>query len=325
MFSLILPILIIASIYAAVSKRVIPVLIALGIIGLLIAIIFLWFSAPDLALTQLLAEILILFLLVGVILKKNTFTKEKKSHLRKVIAIGTGLMTTLLVLQAQSLEWDKQTSLYYLEKSYAEAFGKNVVNVILVDFRAIDTLGEVTVLAIAALGVTAAFGAARKRASLSEITRTPWMRCVFQILLWVMVPIALMTLYRGHNAPGGGFIAALLASIWIGFGMLIGVRQLSNQTLRILSRRCLIIGLSLALLPVFLSAFVGKSIMQGMWLHFGDFHIGTPVVFDIGVFLTVVGFVVQYLRHFMQPQDYSLEPEEDSTSEPSTSAEQKTS
>jgi len=301
-FSFMLPLLIVASIFAAVSKRVIPTLFALGVIGILMAVIFLWFSAPDLALTQLLAEILILFLLIGLILKKPQFAKQKKSMIRAIVACAMGLMTTLLVIKAQAVEWENQTSAYYIENSYTAAFGKNVVNVILVDFRAIDTLGEITVLAIAALGVTAAFGAARERHLFPAIESSAWMSYLFKVLTWVMLPLILFTLYRGHNAPGGGFIAALLTSILIGYGILVKEQCFDNRMLRVIANRCISAGLTMALAPVFIPLFLGRNAMEGLWIHWGSVHIGTPLLFDVGVYTVVVGFVIQYLRHFIHPQ-----------------------
>ncbi|MDQ8189828.1 hydrogen gas-evolving membrane-bound hydrogenase subunit E [Roseibacillus persicicus] len=293
------PALAISTIVAARAQTPLTILVSLGIVGLLISFIYLWFSAPDLALTQLLAETLILFLMAGVLFKARHKAKKVTGKIwRATFAASAGLLVTILILKSMALEWDHPVSDFYLAESKPSAFGANVVNVILVDFRALDTLGEIVVLAIAALGANAALGAARSRAPLPGLTASSWMSAGLPLVIALLVPTALWFFWRGHNAPGGGFIAALLVAASIGIGLLGNSPALTPRRMRNLSRALLIGGLAIALLSALLPLSQGLPFFTGLWFHSGDFHLGTPVLFDLGVFLTVIGFTMNYLRHF---------------------------
>ncbi|MCS7052783.1 MAG: DUF4040 domain-containing protein, partial [Ignavibacterium sp.] len=129
-----------------------------GVVGFGVGIIFIIHSAPDLALTTFAIETLTVILFVLVLYKLPKFLQFSKplSKFRDfVIASCVGIFMTLMVLYVTSLEFSSDLKKYFTENSVPVGKGRNVVNVILVDFRAIDTLGEITVLGIAALGVYA--------------------------------------------------------------------------------------------------------------------------------------------------------------------------
>lgn len=299
-FWILTPLLVASAVIASRAEKVITILVSLGLVGLLVAFIYLLFSAPDLALTQLLAETLVLFLITGSLVKRSAPVNTNNSALRLAIAVVSGMLVTLLVLKSQSVEWGKSASTFFLEKSLPEAFGANVVNVILVDFRALDTFGEIIVLAIAALGVSACLGAARSRAALPRLINSPWLVTSFPLLVGLLAPIALLTLWRGHNAPGGGFIAALMLAILVGTGLLLQHPWMKANNLRKASHSLLVSGLVVAAFAALLPLPFGKPLLAGLWWHKGDLHLGTPLIFDLGVFLTVLGFVINYLRHFLK-------------------------
>ncbi len=147
-----------AAIAAVRSKTRIGAIVALGVVGTGVALIFILFGAPDLALTQFLIETLTVILLVLVIYhlpRFATITKKPARVRDVIIAIGFGALMTTLVLVAASIDFEPEISNFYAERSLTGAHGRNIVNVILVDFRALDTLGEITVLAVAAIGVFA--------------------------------------------------------------------------------------------------------------------------------------------------------------------------
>jgi len=153
---LILVVILLAAINAIRSTSVLGSVASLGIIGYGIAFIFVFFGAPDLALTQFSIETLSVIILVLVVYKIPRFANYSttKSKTRDaVISISVGSFITVLLLVLMSSEPADAISQYFLEYTYLLAHGRNVVNVILVDFRALDTLGEITVLAIAAVGV----------------------------------------------------------------------------------------------------------------------------------------------------------------------------
>lgn len=141
---------------AAASSSPIMMLLGLGAVGFTIAVFFVLYAAPDLAITQALVETLtvILFVLVLRRLPGLHHAGSKRAKLLHALLAGAvGVIVCLLMIKAQSWNMAHSISGQFGELSYLEAKGRNVVNVILVDFRALDTLGEITVLAIAALGV----------------------------------------------------------------------------------------------------------------------------------------------------------------------------
>lgn len=149
--------LMIISTYKAItSKTVLSSVAALGITGFGMALLFALFSAPDLALTQFSIETLTVLLLVFIVYKVPRFGEISTARIRRRDAFISGLAgisMSLLVLLALQLPAGERISGYFTENSYTLAHGRNIVNVILVDFRALDTMGEIVVLALAAIGV----------------------------------------------------------------------------------------------------------------------------------------------------------------------------
>lgn len=151
--------IILAGLFACFAKSRFSAILVLGVVGLGVAMLFFIFSAPDLAMTQILVETLTVLLFVLAFYKLPTLREFSGVPTRvrdAVLAGGFGLMMTILVLVAfHTQPAYPPISEYMGETSYPVAHGRNVVNVILVDFRALDTMGEITVLAIAALGILA--------------------------------------------------------------------------------------------------------------------------------------------------------------------------
>jgi multicomponent Na+:H+ antiporter subunit A len=130
--------------------------VALGVVGYSVAMVFILFGAPDLAMTQIMIETLtvILFVLVFYHLPRFVDLSSMSSRIRDaLISLLLGALMTILVLVAVTAQFHPTISSYFAENSLPEAHGRNIVNVILVDFRALDTLGEITVLALAGVGV----------------------------------------------------------------------------------------------------------------------------------------------------------------------------
>jgi multicomponent Na+:H+ antiporter subunit A len=140
------------------AKSRLTSIIILGAVGYTVSLFFVLFRAPDLALTQLVIETIsvALFLLCFYHLPKLSSRKEERITFKlnnALVSIAVGVVVTLIALSSHSQKLFDSISSYYLENAYKEAGGKNVVNVILVDFRGLDTMFEITVLAIAALGI----------------------------------------------------------------------------------------------------------------------------------------------------------------------------
>jgi multicomponent Na+:H+ antiporter subunit A len=149
-----------AVIFAVISNSRLSAIMAMGVVGYGVALLYLYYGAVDLAITQFLAEtvLMVLFVMVIYYLPRFTVLSDKKSRIRDaIISIGVGVFITVIVLKAKFLNLEEPISGFFAENSYTEAYGRNIVNVILVDFRALDTFGEVTVLALAAAGVYSLF------------------------------------------------------------------------------------------------------------------------------------------------------------------------
>jgi len=149
-------IMILSTIFSVLSKSRITTIITMGVTGYGLALLFMYYSAIDLAITQIIVETLILVMFVLILQRLPLFAKlsSKASRLRDLlIALSFGTVMTVLALKSINVDFNHPISDYIINNSYSKAFGKNVVNVILVDFRAFDTLGEVVVLVVAALGV----------------------------------------------------------------------------------------------------------------------------------------------------------------------------
>jgi len=132
----------------------------LGVIGTTVAILFLAYGAPDVGLTQLLVETLTLIIVAIILLRlpplnPQTFPGGLRQALRLAVSIGSGLVVTALLLAVTQYDVDRTITAFYEQASYLEAHGRNIVNVILVDFRSLDTLGEITVVAASALAALA--------------------------------------------------------------------------------------------------------------------------------------------------------------------------
>ena len=148
----------VSAVAAVFAHSRLTAILCLGGVGYSVALMFVAFGAPDLAITQLLVETLTVVLFSFVILKLpqiRMIARLRERRLDAFVAVLSGLAMTLVVWKTMHVQLHDPISPGLVERSVTEAYGRNVVNVILVDFRALDTLGEITVLALACLGVTA--------------------------------------------------------------------------------------------------------------------------------------------------------------------------
>jgi multicomponent Na+:H+ antiporter subunit A len=307
-----------------VQQRVVRVLI-LGSVGFSVTAMYLIYQAPDLALTQLMFEIIsvILFLLVLRMLPEYN-PKPKNLGLvtgRVLVSALIGLSIGWLTYVAASTQLPEGlTTLgdYFLANSYEATTpgtthgggGNNVVNVILVDFRGFDTLGEITVLGIAAIGVWSLmsrrevdhidfkpiYGAQEMPGNGGPAMSSIIFRTSQRILLALSLIFAVYVFMKGHQEPGGGFIAGLIAAVALAiYRMAAGSKALMNA-MPIKPEKLVALGLTFALLtglgalvlgsPFFTSdhGYLGSGVNQVEW--------ASVMLFDFGVFLVVTGVSV---------------------------------
>ena len=200
-----------------------------------------------------------------------------------------------------------------LATSWPGGGGANVVNVILVDFRGFDTLGETTVLAIAALGIAAllAGGLPAPTAPLlavGNMDRYPLLlRMGARPMLAATLLLAAYVFLRGHNLPGGGFIAGLVTALGLVTQYLAGDFRWTMERLGFDNQRLIAVGLLLIALTGVVSLAFGWPFLTSTFTHLyfpliGEFEIASAMAFDLGVYLIVVGVVMLILLELGQSE-----------------------
>lgn len=310
---------IVAAIGAAWATRRISAALLLGAAGYGMAGLYVINGAPDLALTQFAIETLatVLFVLVLRVLPRDfdSGASAVMAPIRLLIsaAIGIGVFIFALVaVDARDSVPQASISQEMLERSVPDAYGSNVVNVILVDFRGMDTLGEITVLAVAALGTVAlARSVGRRRAgdalgtrnSSNSIERSQVVDAITRMLFASIAVLATYFLFAGHNQPGGGFVGGLTVGAAISLRYVAGGAEAVRRSIRIPASLVLGGGLGISLLTAFVPLLLGGSILEHAVLSWeppvlGKIKITSALPFDIGVFLVVVGLVLMAVEAF---------------------------
>ena len=286
-------------------------LITIGVVGLVVSLTFVKFSAPDLALTQLSVEIvtIVLLLLALYFLPQHSTPEKDQGRVWRdaAIALIAGAGTAALAWAVLTRPYDTIAG-YYLAQSVPGGGGSNVVNVILVDFRGFDTLGEITVLALAGLGIVAMLQNLHLPAPTQDGNGRPWDRDAYptimatltQILLPLALLVAVFILLRGHNQPGGGFIAGLITAVALIVQYLANGAHWTHQRMPSGSHPLVAWGLGIATLTGLGSWWFGAPFLTSThghlhWPVVGGFELASAMAFDLGVFLVVVGATLMIL------------------------------
>ena len=333
-------------------KRFMAVLMV-SVTGYGMVAIFALQGAPDLALTQLLVETIVL---VSFVLALRALPKRLWVGLTKIkwgraaLAIALAIMVLYIAIAMMAARQESAISLAWPDLAYYEGYGKNIVNVALVDLRVWDTFGEITVLAAAATGVASlifagrgfgarvraqdvapgsidsgseAMGSREEKAVELRIARRfasssnqDWLMAgntlvaerrsiIFEVVTRLMfhsvLILSVYTLLAGHNTPGGGFAGGLIAGLALTIRYLAGGRIELSEAMRIAPGMLIGGGIALAGLAGIVPLFVGDEIFTmyawEFWLPiFGEHKFVTSTIFDIGVYLVVLGLVQDVLR-----------------------------
>lgn len=309
-------------------------LMLMGGAGLATSITFVWFSAPDLALTQLLVEIVttILILLGLRWLPKRSLDvaidQTRNARVRRVrdlvLAVAAGAGMALIAYAVMTRDAPDSIARFFLDNAYLEGGGRNVVNVILVDFRGFDTLGEITVLSIVALTTFALLRRFRPAADSVERPEQQRIQSDYEdqqsgdtegtivsdfllipsvIMRWLFPVIIVLAAYlflRGHDQPGGGFIAGITMAIAFILQYLAGGTRWVESRLRILPTYWIGVGLLLAVVTGACAWLFGMPFLTSTFQYLdvpfiGKVPIASALMFDLGVFILVVGSTVLIL------------------------------
>jgi multicomponent K+:H+ antiporter subunit A len=348
------------------SRRVVRVLV-MGACGFSVTGMYLIYQAPDLALTQLMFEIIsvILFMLVLRLLPEEHSVKYRISRtMRAVFAGAVGLVIGWTVLHGGAVadqafgerqvaravahesrilsvsdshgsgaethhgddaEYDRLGPWFERHANEGSAAtdgrgggGNNIVNVILVDFRGYDTLGELTVLSIAVIGVLSMLASAPGvstrpagedpehnivLAGPQPRLRSSLLQSGMCLLLPLMLIFAGYMFFKGHNEPGGGFIAGLVAAVALAVYRMAEGREALRRMLPLKPGTSAALGLTIALITATMPLAFGLPLLTSVNAHIplpgdGDFHFASAMFFDIGVFIVVVGASVGMINRF---------------------------
>jgi multicomponent Na+:H+ antiporter subunit A len=294
---------IIAGAFAAASARsTMSAVLSLGAVGYGVAMVFLSFGAPDLAMTQFSVETLTVLIYVLVFRhfpELGPLSPPLARARDALIAAAIGVFITGLVLSVATSETAPRLRQYFADFGPTLGHGRNIVNVILVDFRAFDTLGEITVLATAAIGVRGLLRLASNDRVDPELepvgpVTSPIFRTAARLLMPLLLLFAVFLLLRGHNEPGGGFVGGLVAAAAFAlYAIAFGVHR-ARQALLVRPLTLLGAGLLIALVSGLPAVVGGRPYLAALWAP-GPLAIGTPALFDVGVFLVVAGVVLMMI------------------------------
>ncbi|WP_372824599.1 monovalent cation/H+ antiporter subunit A [Polaromonas sp.] len=299
--------------------------------GLVCCITYIWFSAPDLALTQLLVEtVATVLLLLGLrwLPMRKAAVRPLQTRLRLwsrrgrdvAMALAAGAGMAALSWMVMTRRFPESISPFFLDRALTEGGGTNVVNVMLVDFRGFDTFGEITVLGVVALTVYALLRRFRpalesmalpaqqraqaddgssdllnpRRAADTAVGYLMVPAVLVRLLLPLAVLVAVYFFMRGHNAPGGGFVAGLVMSVALLLQFIVSGTEWVEEHLRIYPRRWIAIGLMLALATGGGAVVLGYPFLTTHTAHLylpllGSVHVPSALFFDMGVFSIVLG------------------------------------
>ncbi|WP_442909844.1 monovalent cation/H+ antiporter subunit A [Hyphomicrobium sp.] len=310
-------------------------LIFMSVCGLATCITFVYLSAPDLALTQLLVEVVTTVLILlglrwlpkrqddGLLKTDSSMLMRRYVDLSIAIVAGAGVAVVAFAVMTRPLA-DGGVAQYFLEKAFAEGGGRNVVNVILVDFRGFDTLGEVTVLCIVALSVFALLRRFRPAPESIEVPEQKRVQEAFDIehpdrhpgdtiADYLLVPsvimrllyplIGLLAVYlflRGHDYPGGGFVAGLTLAVAIILQYMAGGTVWVESRIRVFPLRWMAVGFLCALVAGTAAWAFGYPFLTSQMtdIHLpliGDVHLSSVMLFDLGVLAIVLGATILIL------------------------------
>ncbi len=307
-----------AALAAARVRLLLAAVLALGAAGYSISLVYLLLSAPDIAITQAVIETiaLVLFLVaIAALAKTDVGHPHRRPLIHLGVALAAGTISAAMAYAVAGVSHLPRVSAEFFEHA-AEAGGMNVVNLVIVDFRGWDTMGEITVLAIAALGIMAlapwrdrqAPGAtragqvertgrrpARKTAHIPPMS-SPVLCTVAAVASPMIVAYALLLWATGHYGPGGGFVGGLMVSAALLLrSQAFGAELLARRWDFLMAAGLLLAGASEAVPLV-----AGAPLLQHTLLTAAGLKLPSSLIFDAGVLLLVTGTVMAAARSLVE-------------------------
>lgn len=349
------PIMAIAAVFAVQARKRYTGVVLVSVTGLGMVALFATSGAPDLALTQILVETVTMVSFALVLRRLPSRMGEHNASVsripRAVLAIGVGVTMAFIAVVATQARITEPISISFPELAYEIGHGKNVVNVALVDLRGWDTMGELSVLVLAATGVASLVFVthradmlsqrpslpqrsrrARRKARIMPLVETTdgirfqtsenrsspraWLiggqqmkpenrsillEVIVRILFHTIIVVSIYLLFAGHNGPGGGFAGGLVGGMALVMRYIAGGRWELGAAAPADAGRLLGFGLILAVGTAVLPLFFGLAPLTSSFWEWeipglGHMEFVTSTIFDIGVYLVVIGLVLDVLR-----------------------------
>lgn len=313
--ALMLALLVVTVVPAVITRSRLTALILVGGAGFVVALWFFALGAIDVGLTQLLVELLTVVALVLVLRRlPAVFHRVRRSRqiVAAVIALGVGTAAALVTFAFTGRRDISRVGQYFLDEAYADTGGTNIVNTILVDYRALDTLGELTVIAVAGIVLmsvlavrpllperTPDLGAWRGSVLMREAENTLPIRVVARWAAPVIIVLSIYLLLRGHYEPGGGFISALVGGTGFALAYL-GAPSDRRAPVRWPYRGLLsagvVVGVASGIGGYLVGSFL-KPVRVDIPLPWGgEYGFTSALIFDLGVYFAVVGIIIAVLN-----------------------------
>lgn len=343
------PVMIAAGLVAVRARKRYTGVVLVSVTGLGMALLFATSGAPDLALTQILVETVTLVAFALVLRRIPSRLGEHNASVwpiaRAVLAAAVGATMAAVALVATAARSAKPISERFPQLAYELGHGKNVVNVALVDLRGWDTMGELSVLILAATGVASLVFVTHRADTLSRFisplppeagrTRRPlvetadgvkpqgegrgrmaWLvggqrvrpenrsimlEVIVRVLFHTIIVVSLYLLFAGHNLPGGGFAGGLVAGMALVMRYVAGGRYELGAAAPTDAGRLLGVGMSIAVACAVVPLFFGAAPLTSTYFEadlpvLGHVEFVTSTLFDVGVYLVVIGLVLDVLR-----------------------------
>ena len=353
-------VMVVAAVAATRAGKRFQAVVLVGVTGFGMAALFALQGAPDLALTQILVEVVTLVAFVLVLrrlpARLGARNGSQKRLLRAILGISIGILMAVVAVVALGARTDLPISLEWADLAYNQGHGRNVVNVALVDLRGWDTMGELSVIIAAATGVASLIfisgrtdnlprvnrRTARRKAhasldnaidpsndergswlvagrTLAARNRSILLEVVVRLIFHSVIIVSIYLLLVGHNAPGGGFAGGLVAGMALVARYLAGGRHELGAAAPFDAGKLLGTGLVLAVGTALVPLFFGADALTSTWWEldlgiFGQLEFVTSTIFDIGVYLVVIGLVLDVLRSLGAEVDRQQEQSEVSSS-----------
>lgn len=300
------------------ARSRIAAILLTGMVGYMVTLLFILFRAPDLALTQMIVEVVSVTLFLLCFRHMPRLKREKVKFRVKIpkliIAVGFGATMTLVALAALGSSPFESISSYYVENSYTLGGGKNIVNVLLVDFRGFDTMFEITVLGLASLAIYSMIKLQLEPGSKPDLVRDVpddnkpryarsndvLLQSVAKVAFVIIITFSLYLFFAGHNHPGGGFIGALMAAAGLVLLSIAFGTEFVEKVLPVDYRKLIAAGISIAFLTgigsfVFDVPFLTQTFGYFELPVMGKTELTTATLFDLGVYLSVIGVTMNII------------------------------